>query len=1250
MASFKYENSWMVQDLFFTWIFSPLLYYNKNPPNLANTFELPKQVEIEEPLKKLKSCWADELKKKEPNFFSAMLKTIYKDLIRASIMTSLGIQLNIFQAVLINFIISNLQSSDSSQGSGILAALFIFSTILSCALKHNGSLRVMILNGKIKNLVALVVTEKVVRLNNCAVQEENTKGKILNVMSSDLEILELSVYCIYFLCVPFTVITNLLIIIFFFGVTGLIGIGVSILHAPIVILLGKIMIKIRLRANKIGDKRIKMIQNLIEGIKIMKLYAWEIPLLQKIKNVRVSEIKRLKKVMFINGFLNIIAYAGNNLLIFVTLVVHVRLGHSLDPGKVFMLISLYYTTHFHIAYISTTGASILFAFIGIMKRIGQILLLPETEIVYESPIEGLSISLAKGAFTWKNTKQKNYLEDLNNSTTGLVRSKTVLRDCLRDLSFNLTTKELLMVVGPVGCGKSSLFLGLLGEIYITEGSLARSSAVAYASEEPWLVTGSIKDNILMGRPLNQERYNSVLSACDLYKDLEIFKNSDETLVADKGLTLSGGQRARINLARALYTEADLYFLDDPLSAVDAKVANHLFENCIKGFLKDKAIVLATHQIQFLPQSDKILVLDHGEQIFIGTYNEMKENGEVKEVLGDFIFGESDNIKKQRKMSMKENEIGEKLIEDVEEVNEQSISFKVYWKYTIQGFKSIWIIIAVLAVMGAHQAVHMYTLYWPSYWSKQSDQDSPYYINGYAVLLVLSYLGCCLRVFPCMIGFINGNVGIHNNALTGLVLAPSLFFDKNQTGWLLNRFSKDVGVIDGPLQHYIFESVSNNLSVIGYIITIIVIIPYNIIILPFMAFGWFLLLKFVAPIIVKLRKLELIGRGPILATTTSALDGLACLRCLSLQSLFINRAYSQSNIHQKSYLTFHVFMRFVQLYAEFISNLLLIMNAILIISIKSFISTELAAFSLSTSLSLLGLTSLWFKSIVELSTNMSSAQRLQDFSELLPEGTLNEEEVEFSITEGSIEFNKISMRYRSNLDLVLNNLSFRLPGKSKIGIVGRTGSGKSSILQVLFRLVNPESGQVIIDGQDYMNAGLHQLRKQMSVIPQSAILFLGTVRDNLDPFQLHSDPKLFDVLDKVKLKNYILDQDHGLKTELSSVGVNFSAGQKQLLCLARAILRGNKIVMMDEATANVDNETDRFIQQSVRTLFNDCTVLIIAHRLRTIINSDKIIVLDKGTCAEFDSPTNLAKKPESLFAQMIENTGLEESQYLKAQLT
>ena len=589
MANFPFDSSLYLSDLFFVWIFNPLKYFRKTPPNSSNLFQIPNNILFDESLKSLQDSWINERQKKKPSFFKVITKIIFKDLLISCFEIFFGNFLNLFQAVFINLIVRYLQSPNKPSYEGVILAIcFILTAVFSPAIRHNGSLKALFFTGKIKNLVAVMITDKILTLNNACVTEESTRGKIMNVVSTDMEILELMVYTLHFLTAPFIVIAAVIIIIVGFGPAGLVGIAITLLHIPIVMYFGRKTMKIRLKANKVGDTRVKMIQNLIEGIKIMKLYAWELPFLKSIFAVREKEIGILSSASKNNAFMGMLTTSGIGLAIFGSLCTQIAIGNDLNAADVFMAISVFYITQVNVVMISTVGVNTTFAYITIMKRVGQFLMLKDHRPNTTECVMQYSISLTDVTFSWREPEQTNH--ELETSKIGLIRSKTIIRECLREITLNILPGELVAVVGPVGCGKTSLLMGLLGELSIASGDLGIRGTIAFASEEPWILAGSIKDNILMGRTFDPDLYRSAIDSCDLGKDIAMFKNGHDTLVGDRGVTLSGGQKSRISLARAVYSAAHL-LLDDPLSAVDAEVGNQSFSNALKNNSGEKPLFL-----------------------------------------------------------------------------------------------------------------------------------------------------------------------------------------------------------------------------------------------------------------------------------------------------------------------------------------------------------------------------------------------------------------------------------------------------------------------------------------------------------------------------------------------------------------------------------------------------------------------------------------------------------------------------------
>ena len=490
--------------------------------------------------------------------------------------------------------------------------------------------------------------------------------------------------------------------------------------------------------------------------------------------------------------------------------------------------------------------------------------------------------------------------------------------------------------------------------------------------------------------------------------------------------------------------------------------------------------------------------------------------------------------------------------------------------------------------------------------------------------------------------------LHNLALSGIVFTKSLFFDKNPAGRMLNRFSKDLSLMDETLINVMKDITVYATLILGNFIVIIIVAPFNLIVVAVVIAYFYVLVLYFSRTIKDIKSLELTSKSPILTILNSSVHGLATIRCLDLQKKMLEDMNESIKTNMKASLSYRITLRTLQLYLEFILSVLNTANIVILVLMKDSIDPGLVGLSIALGTSLLTYFSHICKLIIDMDTYMASPQRLFEYANLESEGKLIESGT-FKITHGKIQVINLYMKYRENYDYALKNLSFTIESGTKAGIIGRTGAGKSSIMQTLFRLVNPEKGFILIDGQDFMHAGLHELRRQMSVIPQSAILFVASLRDNLDPFHEHTDEVLIKVLKKLRFGSILAELPNGLDSRISSKGLSLSAGQKQLLCLARAVLRKNKIVMIDEATANIDSETDEFIQLQLRKKFKNCTVLIIAHRLRTVIESDWIVVMDEGSAKEEGHPKELIKNEGSLLMKMIMHTGPEESRYLLSKL-
>ena len=1218
-----YDKSSFAGDLVMKWAFQYASAYHQEEPGFQNLPPIPKRSEYELSFSKLKSEWAEQRSSENPKFIKAVLKTFGWEYTKLVIPEVVSVCLLLFQATMIMLIIDFLKDDNSTLYSAIAYCFsFAIGAVVAILFSNYSLFHVLLLVNKAKNLIVLLIFEESLSFCTYSLNQGDVCGKVLNTACSDMELLDLLVDSAFIWGVPILVIAGSIEVYLIFGVAGVLGIAVSVLHLPLIFFLNKFEMKTRIGFTKFSDARIKLITNLIEGIKTVKMLGWERPYLEKIFEERRKEVSGLRKNANVTVSMELMYLGGVGLIIFTTLGTHVfLLGNELESGATFATISILALVHLFVIFLFESGIRSVFMLGAACKRITEVLLsprVPQTERVSSSDLK-----LNQASFSWGSAQP---------SETDSLREETPC--VLKDINFSAKDSQLIGVVGPVGCGKSTLLSAILSEIPVEEGTLEVSDSVSVCPEKPWLVSGTIKENILMGKPLDWNFYSKVLGFCALDKDIQAFENKDETIVGDRGATLSGGQKARVSLARAIYADKSVLLLDDPLSAVDPEVSEHIFKSIKK---LNKTVVLVTHQLRFLNEVDKVLVLIEGKQMFFGTYKELKEREDLQEYLGELLSSHSSSHKESQSVQ----HVSEETFEvEEEEKASGAIPFGVYSKYLKYGFYSWVVILVVGLVVLLSQAVLSGVYLWSGKWVDSSDQDSYSFLEISGVILGTLYVLCCLRLASVYNGVLTCNKNLHNEAIQKTAETKTSFFDSNPSGRVVNRFTKDTSILDETLAISYLNSVNTSTIMLGNLITIVIIFPANLAVCLIWGVLTYIVIKWFFSLSKEFRRIELVSKGPLLTHLIATLEGLVSIRCLGLQSFFRDKIQNAAACNYRAYFMYQTMLRPIQLYAELFASLVIIANVVFLVSLKGMISAEMAGVSISLTVSAMGIASIWAKALVETDNYMASPQRLIEYSELPSEGPL-ETSNSFQINQGKIEFLNVSMRYKKDLSLALKELSFLVPPGVKVGVVGRTGAGKSSLLQVLLRLCEPCEGSVLIDNQDYRQAGLHQLRRQISVIPQEAFLFKASVRDNLDPLQEYSEGEIQSVLRDLRLEFLVGELDKDLKDS----SLNLSAGQKQLLCLARAVLRNNKIVIMDEATANLDLETDKFIQNKLKEKFANATILVIAHRVRSVVNSDLILVMEKGSCKELDTPSKLAEDSSSLFHNIIKHSGANESNYL-----
>uniref|UniRef100_A0A6Q2ZP50 ATP-binding cassette, sub-family C (CFTR/MRP), member 12 n=1 Tax=Esox lucius TaxID=8010 RepID=A0A6Q2ZP50_ESOLU len=787
--------------------------------------------------------------------------------------------------------------------------------------------------------------------------------------------------------------------------------------------------------------------------------------------------------------------------------------------------------------------------------------------------------------------------------------------------------NLLGVCGNVGSGKTSLISSILEQMHLQHGSVTVDGSFAYVSQQAWIFHGTVRDNILMGDTFDQARYNEVIGACSLIPDLAILPYGDQTEIGERGLNLSGGQKQRISLARAVYSDKDIFLLDDPLSAVDAHVGKHIFEECIKKTLKGKSIILVTHQLQVV--APKCMTFSNDQSSITRHFM-----SSLYMVVVCCLCMIEDQLVSQ------------------EASQEGSVTWRTYHRYC-QAAGGYILISMIMILFICLVGTTAFSNWWLSYWLEQGagvgngttpnsedislNPDLSFYQLVYGLVVVAMLVFSVIKGYSFTKVTLHASSKLHDTMFRNILSSPMSFFDTTPTGRLVNRFSKDQDEVDTMLPFNMENFLQFCLMVTYIMVSISAVFPFLLIAIVLVGaiFSSFLHQRIsLSRSIREMKRMENISRSPWISLTTSTIQGLSTIHAYNKKDQYI-----QLDNNSNHFLLFYCGTRWLSFWLDFLSTLITLMVALFVVlSPPETINPAMKGLALSYTIQLTGMLQYVVRLSTELEAKFLSVERLQEYIEgcvsEAPRRVKDAHIPEGWPRSGAITFKDYTMRYRDNTPIVLNGLQLNIQPKEKLGIVGRTGSGKSSLGVALFRLVEPAAGTIFIDGVDTSVIGLEDLRSKLSVIPQDPVLFIGTVRYNLDPFNNYSDEEIWCALEKTYIKETISRLPEKLQSEVVENGENFSVGERQLMCMARALLRNSKIIVLDEATASIDSETDTLIQHTIREAFQDCTMLTIAHRINTVLESDRILVMDAGKVVEFDSPEVLMQRPDSQFAALL----------------
>ncbi|KAK5861056.1 hypothetical protein PBY51_022480 [Eleginops maclovinus] len=1086
--------------------------------------------------------------------------------------------IKVIQPMLLGNIIEYFEKNDRTDTAAVhdayrYAAGITLSSISLSVLHHLYFYHVQREGMKIRVAMCHMIYRKALCLSSKAFAKTTT-GQIVNLLSNDVNKFDEVTLYLHFLWIgPLQAATVILLLMYAIGPSCLAGMAVFFILMPVQTMFGRLFSSLRADTAVLTDDRIRTMNEVIAGIRVIKMYGWEKPFAALVDEVRRMEISKIMKSSYLRGLNMASFFVANKIIVFITVCVYVLTGNQLSASRVFMAVSLYGAVRLTITLFFPFAIEKVSESLISIKRIQNFLLLDEVAPQHL----GLPISDKKDCLV--------KILDLICHWDKMLEAPT-----LQNVSFTVGPGELLAVIGPVGAGK----------------------------------------------------------------------------------------------VRAVYQDADIYLLDDPLSAVDAEVGRHLFEECICGLLRKKPRILVTHQLQYLKAVDQIVVLKQGQMIARGTYSDLQGSGlDFTSLLKDEEGQEEDrktatpipgtlsrlphtlsdnsisSLSSSRCSLIKAPDPNKVVVQPTEEESrsEGNVGLHMYVKYFRAGSNFLVLFILILLNALAHITFVLQD-WWLACWASEQKHinvteplngslprqlDLDLYLGVYAGLTATSVVFGFLRSLVFFNVLVRAAQTLHNSMFNAILRTSVHFFDINPIGRILNRFSKDIGYLDSLLPWTFVDFIQVFLQVIGVIAVAAIIIPWILVpVAPLLAVFLFLRWYFLQTSR-DIKRLESTTRSPVFSHLSSSLQGLSTIRAFKVQQRFQEMFDEYQDLHSEAWFLFLTTSRWFAVRLDGICSIFVSITSFGCIYLRDGLEPGAVGLALSYAVTLTGMFQWGVRQSAEIENMMTSVERVVEYAELESEAPWEtEKRPPHDWPEaGSITFDRVNFSYSASERLVLKNLTVVFPSREKVGIVGRTGAGKSSLISALFRLAEPE-GRIMIDGFLTSEIGLHTLRQKMSIIPQDPVLFTGTMRKNLDPFRQHTDEDLWNALQEVQMKAVLEDLPNKLETILTESGSNFSVGQRQLVCLARAILRKNRILIIDEATANVDPRTDSLIQQTIRDKFQECTVLTIAHRLNTIIDCDRILVLDAGRIQEYDEPYVLLQNQEGLFYQMVQQTGRAEA--------
>jgi ATP-binding cassette subfamily C (CFTR/MRP) protein 1 len=1297
------ENSGLLGGMLYSWM-NPLLELASRRPLEAP--DLPKLSKVDETsllCDRLEENWLAQVRTGNPSFFKALMKTFGPSFAFAGLFKVVNDGMVFVGPVVLSLLIKFIQNKDEPFWHGLMYAFAMgLASIIQSLVIHMYFFRVFRVGQQMRASIAALVYRKAFRMSFDS-RKKYTVGEMVNHQSVDTSRLDGTMPYLHMIWSgPVQIIVSLALLYRIVGVSVFAGLLILLLMIPINIQISRMLSVIQKAMMAHKDARNKVINEVLQGIRVIKYFAWERSFEEKVAEVRQTEIDALQAGARIRAWTAFLWTASPVIVSLATFGVFTFLGHDLTPEIAFPALALINILRFPINALPNVISSIVDSQVSI-ARLQTYFLTYDLDItaVEQDLTENIAVKIEDGEFEWE-----------------------LYRPVLEAIDISVARGKLVAIVGEVGSGKSSILAALLGEIPKIRGRVVINGEIAYCPQQAWIQNTTVRNNITFGSEYEPGLYQEVIDVCELRSDLAILQAGDQTEIGEKGINLSGGQKQRVSLARAVYQQADIYLLDDPLSAVDAHVGKALFENCILRQLNGKTRILVTHQLQYMNKVDHIIVVSGGKVTEQGTYDQLmldgaefcklikahvqdhhddeqheaskqdsdvsnevstattpriEESGEIELRLSALVspnYGDSpsssdvdqtyttenlDGIPKEddaddsmdlssissdtdNKKNKKDGEApkeGKLMV--AEERSVGSVDSAIYLSYAkaIGGF---FITSAIILFFVLDSGSKIGSDWWLSKWAAAAELKPPphsmkFYLGIYALIAVSNSVAILVRSFLLIYGAMRAAVTIHRDMLHAVMRSPVSWFDTVPLGRILNRFSKDQYAADESLMRTLSMALGTLFGVISIAIVVGAVTPWILVYVLPLAFLYRYIQQYYLNSSRELQRLSSISRSPIFALFGESLSGLSTIRGYGKVSEFISLNEEKIDENQKAHFLSTTANRWLGLRLEFVGTAVVFGAAIFAVVSRNSLAAGLVGLSITYALQLTSQLNWMVRMSTDVENELVAVERCVQYANLTPEAALIVEPRPPPTwpLEGSITFNNLSLRYREGLPLVLRGISCKIRGREKIGVVGRTGAGKSSLMNALFRITEAASGSISIDGINIASMGLEDLRSRLAIIPQDPTLFAGTVRSNLDPFRLYGDDSLWNALTAVYLREQVEAMPKGLDSPITEFGENLSVGSRQLMCLARALLRNPRILVMDEATASIDYKSDEKIQKTIREQFQNATVLTIAHRIATIADSDRVMVLDFGKIVEFDTPERLLQNPKSVYSQLAKKS-------------